>query len=306
MQPNSKRIDLMLITLMYAVSIAVGGAAFLWHPIIPEYLAELGVSTLMARLFAFDIIATIAIFVCSVMWRNSSIYDAYWSFVPLLMVVWLYIHEGVLTQPVSINSLWQAAFLIVFCLWAVRLTLNWVEVTSGLDWEDWRYRYFRDNNDPVVWQLLNFTGIHMMPTLIVFAGMLPIFVIIHSTLTAWSLIGVAVMLGGIALEYFADKQMHAFLSRPDAAKGALCQAGLWRYSRHPNYLGEISLWAGVYITMLTAAPERWYYGIGAAAMVVLFNVVSIPMMEKRQMLRRPAYAEYRRTTSRLLLLPPRK
>lgn len=268
------------------------------------YLFAYAVSFLLCRLFAvpmlwqyllFDVFATVIVFVFSVELHNSSVYDPYWSVTPLVMALWLFISSR------AFFSAWQVAFLAVFCLWGVRLTANWVTVFTGFSYEDWRYRKYREDNTPAMWFFLNFTGIHMIPTLVVFAGMLPLFEIVSQKMSALSMFGLAVMLWGIGLEFFADRQMHTFLAT--AAHGEVCKVGLWRLSRHPNYLGEISFWAGVFLVMLPFAPQKWYYVIGFVAVTVLFNVVSIPLAEKRQLSRREAYIDYCRQTSRLLLLP---
>jgi len=171
----------------------------------------------------------------------------------------------------------------------------------GFQYEDWRYRKYREETPKPLWPVVNFFGIHYMPTFLVFLGMLPLFVISRDGVSARSLPGMAVMLLGTGLEFFADRQMHSFLA--DETRGQVCERGLWKYSRHPNNLGEITLWLGVYLAMLPCAPEYWYFGIGFIGIALLFNIVSIPLMEKRQMSRRPDYGEYRKTTSRLLLLP---
>ena len=62
----------------------------------------------------------------------------------------------------------------------------------------------------------------------------------------------------------------------------------------------------IILAMLPYALHRWYYGIGCLAVAVMFNTVSIPLMETRQLARRPQYAEYRKVTSRLLLRPQKK
>ena len=107
------------------------------------------------------------------------------------------------------------------------------------------------------------------------------------------------------MEFFADIQMHKF-KKKNTDKDKVCDVGLWKYSRHPNYLGEILVWVGVYVFMLAVVPEFWYFGIGAILMFCLFYFISIPLMEKRQMERRAGYAQYRAKTSKLLLLPPKK
>lgn len=261
------------------------------------YVACLPVRSVILRFFVFDLVATAVTFMFSVLLKNSSVYDPYWSLTPMVMSVWLF-------GLYHAFSFWQLLFLLVFNLWSLRLTVNWITVFTDFSYEDWRYRKFRDENGPVMWFIINLTGIHYVPTLVVFAGMLPLFQIVRSPLGVRSLLGISVILFGISLEFFADRQMHAFLRTTTEKR--VCQNGLWRYSRHPNYLGEISVWIGVLMTMLPYAPKFWRYGIGALSVVVLFLSVSIPMMEKRQRQRRIDYAQYRAATSCLLLLPRRK
>ena len=281
-QRKIKARDLLFITLIYIFAYTVG------------VLACISIENVILRFFVFDAAATIATFVFSVITHNSSVYDAYWSLTPMVMSIWLFIEYRAF-------SVWQILFLIAFSVWSMRLTINWTVVTTGFSYEDWRYRKYREENPPALWFIINFFGIHMVPTLVVFAGMLPLFEIVKTPMNALSLIGDAVILCGVALEFFADRQMHVFLA--ETKEKTVCRRGLWKYSRHPNYLGEITVWCGVFIVMLPYAPEKWYYAVGAVAVAVLFNVVSIPLMEKRQLARRPDYAEYRRETSRLLLLP---
>lgn len=274
--------DLFIITLIYIFAYGVGVASCFFIP------------NVMLRFFVFDVVATVVTFVFSVILRNSSVYDAYWSLTPMVMSVWLFAIYGAF-------SAWHIIFLVVFNVWSLRLTINWITVFTGFSYEDWRYRKFRDENPPFLWFIINFFGIHMVPTLVVFAGMLPIFEIVQRELNALAVPGMIIILWGVSLEFFADRNMHKFLR--ETKEQTVCRVGLWNYSRHPNYLGEISVWLGVFVAMIPFAVERWYYGIGVIAVTVLFNVVSIPLMEKRQLARRPDYAEYRKTTSRLLLLP---
>ncbi len=274
--------DLTIILGIYLLAFAVG--------IISSFFVE----GIMLKLFVFDLVATVVTFIFSVIYKNSSVYDAYWSFTPMLMAIWLFVVEKAF-------SLYQMLFLAVFLVWSLRLTMNWVEVFTDFSYEDWRYKKYRDETPRIFWPVVNFFGIHLMPTLVVFAGMLPMFDLAKMRLNMWVFPGLIVMVMGILLEYFADRQMHAFLE--NAKPGQVCNLGLWNYSRHPNYLGEISFWLGVYLAMLPFSTEHWYYGIGALAVAILFNVVSIPLMEKRQLKRRPQYQAYKEETSRLLLRP---
>lgn len=274
--------DLSIVAAIYLLAFAVG------------YLVCRNCQPIMWKLFAFDAVATVVTFVFSVALKNSSVYDAYWSLTPMVMSVWLF-------AELKAFSVMQLLFLAVFNIWSLRLTVNWIIVFTDFSYEDWRYRKFREETPKIFWPIVNFWGIHMMPTLVVFAGMLPLFEIAKNPMDLRALPGIIIILCGIALECFADRQMHAFLAEVKEKK--TCRNGLWNYSRHPNYLGEITVWVGVYLTMLPFAPQYWYYGIGALSVAILFNVVSIPLMEKRQAARRADYEEYRKTTSRLLVLP---
>ncbi len=277
--------DLLFIALIYLVAYAIGFVSCYW------------IENEILRMFVFDVFATAVTFIFSIILVNSSVYDAYWSLTPMIISIWLFVGHKAF-------SFWNVLFLIAFNVWSLRLTVNWISVFSDFSYEDWRYTKFRDENGPFMWFVINFFGIHYVPTFVVFAGMLPLFELSTKTMNAMSLPGILIILAGTMLEFFADRNMHDFLAKTKEKK--TCTEGLWNYSRHPNYLGEISVWTGTFLAMLPVAPEKWYYIIGCVLVCILFNAVSIPLMEKRQLTRRPDYNEYRRTTSRLLLLPKKK
>lgn len=277
--------DLLLILLMYLASYAAG------------FAISFNIENIILKFFVFDILATVIIFIFSVIFNNSSIYDPYWSLTPLVMLVWLFCEY-------KYFSFMHILFLLSVAFWSIRLTVNWIIVFTDFSYEDWRYRKFRDENNKFMWFIINFFGIHLVPTLVVFAGMLPFFQITRYTLNPFSILGIIIIVLGVLLELFSDIEMHSFLESSE--KGKVCTNGLWNYSRHPNYLGENLVWIGIYITMILSTFDKWYYIIGVVLMLLLFNIVSIPMMEKRQMQRRESYKEYMKTTSRFLLLPKKK
>ena len=88
----------------------------------------------MLRAAAADLAMTVLVFACSVWKSNSSTYDAYWSVIPFLLVMWLF----ALTDGLGWHSSQWAAMLVVV-LWSWRLTLNWARGWPGWHHEDWRY-----------------------------------------------------------------------------------------------------------------------------------------------------------------------
>jgi steroid 5-alpha reductase family enzyme len=126
---------------------------------------------------------------------------------------------------------------------------------------------------------------------------------------AWAVAGAAVWLGGLLIEAVADAQKSAFRSK-DENRGRFIASGLWRYSRHPNYFGEILVWWGLF---LYAVPflegAAFAVVVGPVFITVLLLFVSgIPLLERSADDKYgddPAYRDYKRRTSILMPLPPR-
>jgi len=282
---DNKAVGLALFAGIYVLAYALG------------FLVSRFADNLIIEMLVFDVSATVFIWAVSLVLHNSSLYDPYWSLTPAVMVLYV----GV--RNIGNLNLFHYIFIAAFLLWSVRLTANWVVTFENLKWEDWRYRKYRELPTPL-WHLANFFGIMMIPTVFVFIGMIPPFFLLTGVATPLSLVGSAVILTGTALEFFADRQMHRFLRETTEKK--TCRVGLWKYSRHPNYLGEILIWVGVYLALVCSQQSYWYLCGGIAVMIFLFTVISIPLAEKHHLARRPDYKEYRETTSGLLLLPNRK
>lgn len=281
---KNKVLDLTLFLIIYIFSYAIG------------FLSAFSINNILLKTFVFDIVSTVVIWIFSLILKNSSIYDAYWSLTPFVILTYaLFTTEYV--------NVYHILFYVAFSFWSFRLTINWITTFSDRKWEDWRYKMFREKY-PKLWHIINFFGIQMMPTIFVYIALIPAIILFANNATPLSLIGSLIIIGGSLLELFADIQMHTFL-RSTKAK-ITCRKGLWKYSRHPNYLGEILVWVGVYCSLLLTNYSMWFTLIGVFIMVFLFTVISIPMMEKRQVNRRSDYKEYQRKTSVLLILPNKK
>lgn len=255
---------------------------------------------LLTTLWA-DIAATLVVFAVSMVVRNASVYDPYWSVAPpVIAVAWL-------AWPGGGTPLRQGLVVALILLWGVRLTANWVSTWGGLGHEDWRYRQLRETRGRVPWWLVNLGGIQLMPTLVVFLGLLsvwPAMTVGDRPLWTLDALAFAVTLAAIALEATADRQLHRFAADP-ANQGRIVADGVWRFSRHPNYLGEIGFWWGMWLFGLAAAPGWWWTVIGPLGMVLLFVTVSVPLMDRRSLARRPGYADHMRRVPALLPWPIR-
>ncbi len=263
-----------------AVALGVGSALRAQHPLL---ILAVG-----------DVAATVVIFAFSLATNNSSMYDPYWSVAPVpIALFWL-------LQPGSSGfaSLRHVLVFLLLCLWAIRLTYNWASQWKGLSHEDWRYRDMHEQTGRFYWPV-SFLGIHLMPTILVFLGCLALWPALFSggQPFGWlDIVAILVTAGAIIIEATADVQMRRF-RREAKVSGQAEPLGLWRYSRHPNYFGEVSFWWGLFFFALAAAPSYWWVIIGPVCILALFLFASIPLMEGHLLRRKPEYATYQQHVS---------
>lgn len=251
--------------------------------------------------FAADFVATVVIFIYSRVYKNSSFYDPYWSVIPpLLMIYWMFCY------PASLDSLRSWLVFGLVCAWAIRLTTNWSIYWPGLHHEDWRYPLVRERAGAFAVPA-DFLGIHLFPTVQVFLGCLPFLVVVKNPTVALNGLDAlaAIVLGGaILIQMIADIQLRAFIKT--RKPGELMDKGLWGWSRHPNYFGEIGVWFGLMLFGLAVAPEQWWLVCpGAVAMILMFVFASVPFLDNRSLERRPEYGDYMKRVSALIPLPPK-
>ena len=273
----SKWTSIALIAAIYLLAGVIGAFVFFSRPSI-------------LALFLADVVATIVVWAFGLLYENVSVYDPYWSvFPPIAFLLWAF-YTDVWSVPVIL-------LLIASWYWGWRLTRNWVITFKGIGHEDWRYTKYRSQH-PLVFHIINLFGLNMMPTLVVFAAMLPGLKLFETFAPANILtyLGCIVCIASATIQLIADKQSHDFRA---AHPGKVCNVGLWKHGRHPNYFGEIQFWWGIWIMYASLNGIDMYIG-GAIAMTALFLGISVPLMEKRQLANKPDYAEYRRQTRILI------
>lgn len=278
MLKKSRAASFIAVTLVYILATAVGLAVYGACPL-PWWLS----------LLVADIAATAVTFLFSVLLGNASVYDPYWSVQPPVILLALAIGRDLTALGVLL--------LAAVSLWGIRLTANWAYTFRGLCHQDWRYTMLKEKTGPF-YPIINFIGIHLVPTLVVYGCVMPAaYAIVNGTaLSVGSVLFLCLSFGATLMQGIADLQMHKFRKeRPTP----FIRTGLWRYSRHPNYLGEILMWWGVALSVIAADSAAWYLAAGAIANTVLFFAVSIPMADGRQS-EKEGFAEYKRQTRMLL------
>ena len=246
------------------------------------------------RILYADIIATIIIFSFSMVMKNSSVYDPYWSVTPPVIAGYLmFINPG--GNPVR-----QIMVSGIILFWGIRLTLNWMRGWRGMKHEDWRYKGIAARTGKYYW-LVSFLGIHLVPTLFVYFGCLPLFYILPdpSPVSPFEMIALLIATFGILLEWTSDEQLRSFKKRNPPT--AFIKSGAWSLLRHPNYLGEILFWVGIFLFIpLDRIESSFWTCIGFISIIFLFNLISVPLMDKRNIQSRPGYVNYMKNTPALV------
>jgi steroid 5-alpha reductase family enzyme len=231
---------------------------------------------------------------------NYSLVDAVWAFgIGLTAVTWLGFSSGYPKQ-------WVAGVMVG--LWSLRLGWHLQRrIRKHHPQEDARYIKLRE-----VWNgrvASAFLWFFQAQALSVVLLALPFFAIARDPdgiWSSWESAGVVLYILGIAGEALADGQMSAFKSR-NHDSSAVCQEGLWYYSRHPNYFFEGVIWIGFHVF---ACGSDWGWAtVHAPVMIIylLLRVTGIPPTEAAAVLRKgDAYRRYQKTTSPFIPWPPRR
>ena len=277
---NSRGLGLLVIFVVYAIAIAAGVLTF--HFLVDTLKWWLSI-------MVADVAATVVVFVFSLIFRNASVYDAYWSVQPIVIVV-AYLFRVETVSPYLI------ALIVAVLLWGIRLTANWAYTFTGFGYQDWRYVMLKENTNKF-YPVINFLGIHLFPTMVVYFCIMPVVLLLEmeATMPAYSLAFTALALLSAVWQGIADCQMHKYRKNRTTP---FLRTGVWKHSRHPNYLGEIMMWWGVGLACLVTTGMALVL-LGAVINTIMFLCVSIPMADKRQS-RKEGFAEYKKQTWALL------
>lgn len=285
---NNRFVSFLIIAVTY---ILAGLLGYFLYPIIK-------IDHLMVRFLVLDLICTVFVYLVGMIFNNASVYDPYWSVAPMVILP-LFMVE------LKAYHLVVYVIIILYFIWGIRLTANWAYGFKNLNHQDWRYQNLQDKH-PKTWFLINLFGIHMVPTIIVFLGMLPTMYLMdlvvnnseENLASVSSIFAVIIILVAIILETVADIQMHKFRKDPNNI-GKINESGLWKKARHPNYGGEILFWIGVflYTSSMDDAGNSFILAFSPLIVFLLFAFISVPMMEKRQKKNKPGYEDYMKRTN---------
>ncbi len=257
-------------------------------------------------------ICTIVIWIFSVANGNSSIYDPYWVIAPPFLAVAIKASGGGgLFGPWNLR---QVCIFICLFIWAGRYHIfyRWSGWSTGLLHEDWRYEQMR--NFPLPYWLISLLGMHLFPTLLVYFAFAPAALVLgalpslQASFNFLDVIGLAGAISAVAILYFADEQLRKFRLTNEYSLGGTYTGGLWKYSRHPNYFGEVLFW----LSMIPFAVAAGIAGnspvlvFAGPIVMALFFRFSAWLMDVRSLQRRLEYRKVMESTSPMVPWPPRE
>ena len=231
--------------------------------------------------------------------KNNGIVDVAWGGGFVLIVLYNLLRS---TSPMPR----QVLVTILVAVWGLRLAIhlynrNWAKP------EDFRYRKMREKwgkkaTSRAFWFVYMFQGLLMLLVSypLIMAHAMP-----GGSLATLDFAGVAVWIIGFLFEIVSDAQLKRFVRREKKGADDIMTGGLWRYSRHPNYFGEVLLWWGLFLILLSI-PHGWA-AVGSPLLVtfLLVKVSGVPLLEKRYA-DNAAYQAYARKTSVFIPWFPKK
>ena len=289
-----KKLSLLLVCLWYLLALLISFR-------VTELIGIL--SNIWLKILIAHVIATIVIYIGSVIHNNSSLYDPFWSIAPVPIIIFLY----TLSDINNLSALNKILITAPIIFWSLRLTRNWIISWDGFSHEDFRYIELKKGGK-IKLEFINFTGIHLIPTLQVNLSLFPLYFLFNSyelNSLNYPLIFASIFTTlAVIIETIADEQMRSFRSNKKN-DGITMNKGLWKYSRHPNYFGEVMFWVGLYLMAFLSIKTPFWLILSPISMIILFIFISCPMMDNRSLKKRSDYKQYMNNTSQLFIWFPK-
>ncbi len=230
--------------------------------------------------------------------KDSSIADIFWG--PYFILIALVL---LLTSSNRFNV--QYLDVLLVSIWGIRLAYH-IGVRKIGEPEDWRYAKWRNEWGKYFIIRSYFQNFLFQALLATIVSASTIVIANNSAqvgIKPWQYVAIAIWLFGFLFETIGDRQLSKFLKTKKP--GQIMTTGLWKYTRHPNYFGEVTQWWALWVLCL-----GYQYSLVAIisplviTSLILF-VSGIPMLEKKYM-ENPEFVKYAKRTSKFFPLKPKK
>ncbi|MDZ7823708.1 MAG: DUF1295 domain-containing protein [Ahrensia sp.] len=209
------------------------------------------------------------------------------------------------------GTVFEWVLFLAVTAWALRLAAYLIHRHHGSTVEDGRYLEMRKTGGPNFWWASLFK-IFLLQGFLLWVIAVPVHVAFGAEMATMSplfWLGIAIFIIGFAIEWIADIQLAAGkdVAPKQNGQAIIVAHGLWGRSRHPNYVGEITLWWGLALAAF-AMSGAWIAFAGPALLTLIIVAISIPLTEQHMLRTRPTYADYQSAVPKLIpeLAAPKK
>jgi len=230
--------------------------------------------------------------------KNNSIVDIGWGLGFIVVTLYAFFFSG----PITLRN--GMVTLLVF-IWGTRLAYHILKRNWGKP-EDFRYANWRKEWGKWLF-IRGFFQIFMLQGLLMLVIVSSVIFINYSDLPGLPLLaylGAFIWIIGFLFESIGDAQLARFIKDPKN-KGEVMRYGLWKYTRHPNYFGEATMWWGIFIIALTVPNGFWFIISPLTITLLLLFVSGVPMLEKK-FADNPKFQAYARVTPKFFPWFPKK
>ena len=256
------------------------------------------IGTLLLVTLAVTVLLMLLLWIVSLIKKDASIVDSFWG-IGFVVIAWT---SFCLTAGFQPRKILLCSLVMI---WGVRLGMH-IFIRNHGKGEDYRYQVMRRQHGEKFWIVSLFTVFLLQGFLLWFISVpLQIAQVAPHPdyLTVFDFLGAGIWAIGFIFEAIGDWQLKRFKA-DSANKGKVMDRGLWRYTRHPNYFGDATLWWGYYL-IACAVPNGWMTLLSPLTMTFfLMNVSGVSLLEKSLKKTKPAYADYMERTSAFFPLPP--
>lgn len=236
-------------------------------------------------------------FAVAVYKKRNDVADIAWGPGYILICCYLFITQK--QVPVSL------LLYTLVTIWGVRLCLHIYNRNKNKK-EDFRYLQWRQQWGKSFY-LRSYLQVFLLQGIILLLIISPVMFAAINAPGQWTIftgIGLCCWVVGFYFQAVADYQLSVFVKKRKG-KNEIMETGLWKFSRHPNYFGELMMWWGIFIIIIPIPNSLWFIISPLTITGLLLFVSGIPLLEKKQD-GNPAFEAYKKRTSALIPMPPKK
>lgn len=231
------------------------------------------------------------IFILAQIMKNNSIVDSFWG--PGFFIVALSTFFQSKTKGLK-----SILILLLVTIWAFRLFTH-ITIRNWKKPEDYRYQNMRKKWGNSFIKLKSYINVFILQGFLLYIIALPIISVSNSQtqkLNLFNIFGLLIWIIGFYFEVVGDKQLKDFKSKPEN-KGKIMQEGLWKYTRHPNYFGESTMWWGIFCIAIVNIRQIGLIISPILITILLLFVSGVPLLENKYK-DREDFIEYSKKTNK--------